>query len=150
MVTTVKKKGSALKNLKASLKGAGVLGPKTKGFKKAKTPEARKELAAQKKGIKSAISAMESSSSNPFEMQYTRPKHPVLGRKVKGAVGKPMEKRKLAEENRKKTLAVELKRKNKVSAFVDKRFGENNPEMTLEDKMMERFMKEKLVCFLLD
>ncbi|KAJ3414203.1 nucleolar complex protein 14 [Chytridiales sp. JEL 0842] len=146
MVTanTTKKKGSALKNLKTSLKDAGLLGPKPKGFKKAKTPAARKELAGQRKAIRSTLDGINKTSTNPFEMQYARPKHPVLGRKVKGAIGKPLEKRKIAEEARKKTLAVELKRKNKVSAFIDKRFGENNPEMSIEDKMMERFMKEKL------
>ncbi|KAI8843220.1 nucleolar protein 14 [Chytriomyces cf. hyalinus JEL632] len=83
------------------------------------------------------------SSSNPFEQQVSRLKHDVLGRKVKGVVGKPMLQRRKAEENRKKTLAVEMQRKHRESSFVDRRFGENNPALSVEDRMLERFMREK-------
>ncbi|KAJ3201384.1 nucleolar complex protein 14 [Dinochytrium kinnereticum] len=80
---------------------------------------------------------------NPFELQFSRAKHDVLGRKMKGVAGKPLLKRKVAEETRSKTLAVELAKKSRVAKFVDRRFGENDPTMSLEDKMMERFMKER-------
>jgi nucleolar protein 14 len=34
-------------------------------------------------------------------------------------------------------------RRRKVGGVVDKRFGENDPTMALEDKMLERFTREK-------
>ncbi|KAI8851833.1 nucleolar protein 14 [Chytridium lagenaria] len=80
---------------------------------------------------------------NPFELQFSRAKHDVIGRKLKGVEGKPLLKRKVAEETRTKTLAVELAKKSRVAKFVDRRFGENDPSMSIEDKMLERFMKER-------
>jgi len=50
---------------------------------------------------------------------------------------------------RKKTLLKELKNKGKTGGIVDKRFGEDNPNLTPEEKMQERFTKEKQVCLLL-
>ena len=49
---------------------------------------------------------------------------------------------------RKETLLVEYKEKGKANKFVDKRIGENDPEMSLEDKMLKRFAMEKQVCTL--
>ncbi|KAJ3087507.1 nucleolar complex protein 14 [Quaeritorhiza haematococci] len=80
---------------------------------------------------------------NPYELKFARPKHHVLGRRVKGAMGKPAATRKRSEETRKQTLLVELESKNRASQFVDRRFGENDPSISLEDKMLERFVKEK-------
>jgi hypothetical protein len=39
-----------------------------------------------------------------------------------------------------------LKNKGKAGGIVDKRFGEENPNLTPEEKMLERFTKEKQVC----
>lgn len=49
---------------------------------------------------------------------------------------------------RKRTLLVEMQRKNKVGGIMDRRFGENDPTMTPEEKMLERFTKEKQVQFI--
>ncbi|KAJ3377831.1 nucleolar complex protein 14, partial [Entophlyctis sp. JEL0112] len=76
-------------------------------------------------------------------MQFSRHKHSVLNRKVKGQEGRPLLQRKKAEMKRATTLAKELSTKSKAGAFVDRRFGENNPAMSVEDKMMERFLREK-------
>lgn len=38
---------------------------------------------------------------------------------------------------------VEYKQKNKANMFIDRRFGEYDEKMTLEDKMMKRFTMEK-------
>ena len=46
---------------------------------------------------------------------------------------------------RKETLLVEYKNKSKANKLVDRRIGENDPEMTLEDKMLQRFAKERQV-----
>ena len=36
-----------------------------------------------------------------------------------------------------------MQRRNKVGGLIDRRFGEDNPNMSLEDKMMERFTREQ-------
>ncbi|KAJ3312530.1 NADH:ubiquinone oxidoreductase [Blyttiomyces sp. JEL0837] len=131
--------GSALKRLKSTLKEAGMLGPKKKA---PRTAEDRASHAKSRNAAKSNLDSL-TSKSNPFEMQFTRQKHQVLGRKVKGAVGKPMAQRKKAEEARRRTIAGELRRGNKESTFVDRRFGEGDAGVSFEDKMLERFMKEK-------
>lgn len=42
-------------------------------------------------------------------------------------------------------LKPELKTRGKESSFVDRRFGENDPTMSVEDKMMARLIQEKSV-----
>ena len=44
---------------------------------------------------------------------------------------------------RRKTLLVEMQRRKKVGGILDRRFGENDPTMTPEEKALERFVKEK-------
>ena len=44
---------------------------------------------------------------------------------------------------RKKTLLVEYESKDKVGGLVDRRFGENDPTMSLEERMLARFTKER-------
>ncbi|KAI9350805.1 nucleolar protein 14 [Obelidium mucronatum] len=136
--------GSALKRLRTTLKSSGAIG--------VPVPSRKKRLHQSNDGKQSVKSAMKqqlrtvdktASQNNPFERQFARLKHDVLGRKVKGVEGKPMAQRKKAEENRKKTLKVEMEKKNRVGGMVDRRFGENNPNLSVEDKMMERFMREQ-------
>lgn len=38
---------------------------------------------------------------------------------------------------------VEYEAKDKVGGLVDRRFGENDPTMSLEEKMLARFTKER-------
>jgi nucleolar protein 14 len=40
---------------------------------------------------------------------------------------------------------VEWKNRGKVGGVVDRRIGENDPTMSLEDRMLERFAREKQV-----
>lgn len=44
---------------------------------------------------------------------------------------------------RKQTLLKEMHQRNKVGGIVDRRFGEADPTMAPEEKMLQRFMKEK-------
>ncbi|CAG8803002.1 19746_t:CDS:2, partial [Gigaspora rosea] len=44
---------------------------------------------------------------------------------------------------RKQTLLVEMESRNKVGGLIDRRFGENDPTLSLEEKMLERFAREK-------
>ena len=46
---------------------------------------------------------------------------------------------------RKETLLVEYKKRGKASTFVDRRIGENDPAMSLDDKMLQRFAAERQV-----
>ena len=47
---------------------------------------------------------------------------------------------------RKETLLQEYKQQFKSNKFVDKRIGENDVSLSLEDKMMKRFALERAVC----
>jgi nucleolar protein 14 len=44
---------------------------------------------------------------------------------------------------RRQTLLVDMQRRHKVGGIIDKRFGEDDPTMTPEEKMLERFAREK-------
>jgi nucleolar protein 14 len=44
---------------------------------------------------------------------------------------------------RKKTLLKEFQEKDRAGGIVDRRFGENDPSMSLEDRMLERFTRER-------
>ena len=41
---------------------------------------------------------------------------------------------------------MEYKQKNKSNKLVDRRFGEGEEELSVEDKMMQRFILQKKVC----
>jgi hypothetical protein len=43
---------------------------------------------------------------------------------------------------------VELQSKNKTNSFVDRRFAENNPDLSYEDKMLLRFQKMRQVLLI--
>lgn len=68
----------------------------------------------------------------------------MLNRRVKGEdrnVGRAKEK---AIDERKKKLLHEMLNANKTNAFVDKRFGESDANLSLEEKMFMRFQQEKI------
>ena len=44
---------------------------------------------------------------------------------------------------RKKTLLKEYEEKGRAGGVVDRRFGENDPTLSLEERMLERFTKER-------
>uniref|UniRef100_UPI0035901E40 nucleolar protein 14-like n=1 Tax=Myxine glutinosa TaxID=7769 RepID=UPI0035901E40 len=81
--------------------------------------------------------------NNPFELKINRQKFQVLGRKSKHDQGLPGISRSKAIKKRTETLLVEYKQKDKVNSFIDRRFGEFNPNMTVEEKMTKRFMMER-------
>ncbi|XP_071947944.1 nucleolar protein 14-like [Antedon mediterranea] len=80
---------------------------------------------------------------NPFEIRINRQKHNILGRKSKHDKGFPGISRSKANKKRKETLLKEYLNRKKSNLFVDKRLGENDPSMSVEDKMMQRFAFEK-------
>ncbi|MCJ1397008.1 nucleolar complex protein 14 [Xylographa trunciseda] len=137
---------SQLKRLKTSLRDQGVVGPqKSKKQKKqagktgvSKDTRIRRDVALQ--GIREQF--------NPFEVKVAS-----RGSKFQfanggtrgsdGVVGRPGVTKGLGEENRRKTLLVEMQRRKKVGGILDRRFGENDPTMTPEERAMERFVREK-------
>ncbi|KAI8971398.1 nucleolar protein 14 [Pilobolus umbonatus] len=134
--------GSALKRLKKSLQTAGIIG---------QTSKASRSKKDRKKGLPTEVGKNKDDRKlnvirgefNPFEKKVQNTKFEILGRKMKGVSGKPTLSKQIGEENRKKTLLMEMKNKNRRGGIVDKRFGENNTNMSLEEKMLVRFTKEK-------
>lgn len=125
---------SQLKRLKASLKEQGLVGPSDSKKKKSKNVSNRKNNQSGLESIREAF--------NPFDVKVNRQKHDVLGRTVQGAKGRPERSKQLEEDNRIQAFNVEKGRKNKIGGVVDRRFGENDTNMTPEEKMQERFTRE--------
>jgi nucleolar protein 14 len=131
---------SQLKQLKASLRDSGVLGPqKSKKQQKASAKDAQKRLqrSAALEGIRDKF--------NPFEVkaQARRPKHEfVTSKEQKTSIGRPGVTRGLGEERRRETLLREIQSRNKVGGLLDRRFGENDPTLTPEQRAAERFARQ--------
>ncbi|TAQ86541.1 hypothetical protein B7494_g5147 [Chlorociboria aeruginascens] len=140
---------SQLKRLKASLREQGIVGPQQS--KKQKKQNAQNGGNKEKRINRNAALSGIREQFNPFEVKTSArgPKFEVTtnktigGRIAKNVKGRPGVTKGLGEENRKKTLLIEMQRRNKVGGILDKRFGENDPTMAPEDKMLERFTLEK-------
>lgn len=139
---------SQLKRLKASLREQGIVGPQ-------KSKKQKKELAQNgsnkdKRVNRNAALSGIREQFNPFEIKTTSraPKFEVTsnktmsGRITKSVKHRPGVTKGLGEEARRKTLLVEMQRRNKVGGIMDRRFGENDPTMAPEDKMLERYAQE--------
>lgn len=81
---------------------------------------------------------------NPFEIKINRQKQKVMGRKVsKHDRGMPGLSRSKGIQKRKATLLQEYNQRFKSNKFIDKRFGENDTSLSVEEKMMKRFAMER-------
>ncbi|XP_064601110.1 nucleolar protein 14-like [Liolophura sinensis] len=81
---------------------------------------------------------------NPFEVKLNKQKHDILGKKMsKFDKGAPGLSRSKAMRKRKEKLLKELEQKDSANVFIDKRLGENNPNLSVEEKMTQRFALEK-------
>jgi nucleolar protein 14 len=127
---------SQLKQLKASLKSHGLIGQTKKTKKGQKSAE--KNRTDREETLQSIRQAF-----NPFEIKTTHKKQDVLGRHVQGATGKPGISKRIGEEQRRRAYEL-ASRKNKAGGVVDRRFGENDKNMTPEEKMLARFTRERL------
>jgi nucleolar protein 14 len=83
------------------------------------------------------------STMNPFEVRVNKRKHAVLGRTLKSERGIRSQARSKALQKRKKTLLLEYQRRKKTGLFFDKRLGENDKRMSVEEKMFHRFTTER-------
>nr|XP_039258830.1 nucleolar protein 14-like [Styela clava] len=81
--------------------------------------------------------------SNPFEVKINKQKHNIMGRKTKHDRGLPGVSRSKANKKRKDTLLKEYKDRFKTNNLMDERFGEGRTDLSVEDKMLERFAMEK-------
>lgn len=95
--------GSALKRLKSTLKDQGLIAPaQKKRFMALKSDKIQKRNTTTKAAVaRKSLTDMSKyfGSSNPFETQVSKEKHQVLGRKVKGVVGRPGVSRLKGNEN---------------------------------------------------
>lgn len=135
---------SQLKRLKASLREQGLTGPqKSKKQKKAQPKNA--DQAAKKAAALASIRE----SFNPFEFKHlSRPKkHEYVSNVPQDAktriLGRPGVTKSQGEETRRKTLLPEMSKRNKTGGILDRRIGEDDMTMSLEDKMMARFEREQ-------
>ncbi|KAF2750840.1 nucleolar protein 14 [Sporormia fimetaria CBS 119925] len=134
---------SQLKRLKASLREQGITGPQ-KSKKQRKNQKPNADQRAQKASALASIRE----AANPFDFKtLARPKkfeyftnRPEDSKKV---LGRPGVTKSMGEETRRKTLLPEMSRKNKVGGILDRRIGEDDPSMSLDDKMMARFQREQ-------
>ncbi|RFU79121.1 nucleolar complex 14 [Trichoderma arundinaceum] len=140
--------GSQLKRLKASLREQGITGPqksKKQRRKLAQDDQSRNDKRLQRGVVLEGIREQ----FNPFDLKHAArgPKFEVTTNRPKpgnaSIKGRPGLAKAASEEKRKQTLLVDMQRRNKVGGILDRRFGENDPTMTPEEKMLERFAREK-------
>ncbi|KAI0068542.1 Nop14-like protein [Artomyces pyxidatus] len=131
-------KGSQLSQLKSALSQAGISKAPQNGKKRKRSQNEEKDQ------IKRAARLQEIHQKlNPFDVKVTKLKHDVGGRKLKGVTGRPAQSKQAGIESRKKTLLKEFQEKDRAGGIVDRRFGENDPTLTPEERMLERFTREK-------
>lgn len=134
--------GAQLKKLKESLKNAGLSGQsnfgknKKKGRKNGSQDKLRRD---DKEKILNEIREQ----FNPFDVKVTKNKRAdALQKKL--TVGKPGISKQVGEENRRKEFESKMERKGKAGGIIDRRFGEGNNKLSAEEKMLERFTRERL------
>ncbi|KAG2366802.1 nucleolar protein 14 [Suillus spraguei] len=131
-------KGSQLSQLKSALSQAGINKAPQNGKKRKRSGSIDQDK------IKKAAKLQEIHKKlNPFDIKVTKLKHDVGGRKIKGSKGHPAQSKQAGIQQREKTLLKEFQDRGRVGGVVDRRFGENDPSMSLEERMLERFTKER-------
>ncbi|KAL2142330.1 hypothetical protein VTI28DRAFT_1339 [Corynascus sepedonium] len=142
--------GSQLKRLKASLREQGIIGPQQSKKQRRKNAEEQKARPDKRLQRGEALASIRE-QFNPFQFKTNArgPKFevttnkPVTDKAAMGIKGRPGLSKAVGEERRRQTLLVEMQRRNKVGGLIDRRFGEDDPNLSLEDKMIERFTREQ-------
>lgn len=130
---------------KFNAKFDGGKGGKKKPFLKHKKRPTKSDVGAKKVDDKSkAIAKATPAIVNPFEIKINKQKFQVLGRPTKHEKGLPGVSRAKALKKRQSTLLLEYKNKFKSNKLVDRRIGENDSNLTVEEKMEKRFLAEKI------
>lgn len=138
---------SQLKQLKSSLRESGVIGPQQS--KKQKRQNAKTGAGAgQDRNQRNAALQAIRDRFNPFEIKASTKnvKFDYTSRDGGASAAKntarPGVTKSLGEERRRATLLREMERRNKVGGILDRRFGENDPTMTPEERAAERYARE--------
>tara|TARA_B110001452_G_scaffold157914_1_gene131410 strand:- start:506 stop:1420 length:915 start_codon:yes stop_codon:yes gene_type:complete len=94
--------------------------------------------------VKDALRAsVKSSGGNSFEKApAARRHHTVIGEREKHRLS-TQQHRARSDQIRRETLLVEHTQQGRTNAFIDGRFGENDESMPLEDKLIQRFQRER-------
>ncbi|KAK4688649.1 nucleolar protein 14, partial [Tremellales sp. Uapishka_1] len=132
---------SQLAQLKAALGAAGL----SRTSKSNKDKKAGKKGGAQDVDRAKKLHKLEEirRGLNKFDERETKVKHDVGGRNLKGVTGRPSASRQAGLEQRKKSLLPEHQLKDHTGTFQDRRFGESNPSLSIEDRMLERYTRER-------
>lgn len=101
----------------------------------------------KKKNLSESVQHKSKKQLNPFEVHINRDKQKVLGRKSKNDRGLPGVSRAKAINRRKQNLLQEYKLQNKDNVFLDRRIGEQNCAMSMEDKAIARFTTERMKVY---
>ncbi|QLQ79153.1 hypothetical protein HG537_0B05010 [Torulaspora globosa] len=129
--------GSQLKQLKATLKAHNLTGQTNGGKKKKGSKRQPKQYDREEKN--KVIEQIRETFS-PFEVKKVKNKR-INDSSI--AVGKPGISKQIGEEQRRKVYEAKEAHRNKKNGFLDRRFGERNKHMSEEDKMLERFTRER-------
>lgn len=130
-------KTSQLKRLKETLKKNDLTGQtNVKGNKK-------KTATGKNRQDRDRVLADIRQQFNPFDVKVAKKKHDIGGRNVRGSVGRPGLSKLSGEEARMEARKLELQNKGRVGGVYDRRFGEGDSNMNPEEKMLERFTRER-------
>lgn len=137
---------SQLSQLKSALSSAG-LARSSQSSKKGKSKGKAGSTVKDREKKQAKLDAIRE-SLNKFDVRENKTKHEILqaNKKVaKGTVGAPSQSRQRAMDIRRETLLPEqqLRRTGHTGTFVDRRFGEDNPHITPEERELERFTRTR-------
>lgn len=139
---------SQLKRLKASLREQGITGPQ-----RSKKQKKQNSQNGDHRIQRTAALQQIRDSFNPFELKApSRPEKfesvshksaNAIGKRYKDVLHRPGVTKSAGEEMRRRNLLPEMQRRHKVGGLVDRRIGEDDPEMTAEERAVQRFAREK-------
>jgi nucleolar protein 14 len=145
---------SQLNQLKSKLKEQGLSRNNAHSSKKQRKNRGPQENASTQR--QSKLEALHA-EMNTFDVKYNRKKHDIGN--TRADKGKPAQSKQAAIENvifasfardpawsllqRRKSILPELLDRNRAGGVIDRRFGEDNPYLTPEEKALERFQKER-------
>lgn len=81
---------------------------------------------------------------NPFNKKFTKTKFDVLNKNVVGAKGRPGISKAKGTAVRAKSIIPELNRRGRQGEFIDRRFAQRDSNISSEEKMLQRFTRERL------
>lgn len=128
--------GSQLKNLKATLRANDLTGQTAPKKKKGAKRQAKNYDHEERQKVIAKIREQFS----PFEVKSAKNKQ---SKEKMVPVGKPGISKQIGEEQRQRVFEAKRAQKNRQGGIIDRRFGERSRDMTEEEKMLERFTKEK-------